>query len=422
VKAATLSCVLLDRAAELMDRELGLRPDPSLRSRLQRCLRDEAAARDEDLEQYVGRLATDREARQSLYDRLTVQETAFFRHPGQFQALAERVLPGIDGPAVIWSAGCANGQEPYSLAMVLDEQAVQGSVIATDVSTHALRRTSEGSYRSQELTGLSPARRERYLTGSGNDWEIRKVLRDRVTVQHHNLVADPLPDHVERSQTVFCRNVLIYFSPEHVTAFLTRLAEALPRGACLFLGYAETIWQVTDLFEPIRIGDAFEYHRRRDTRTSSVRRPASPVEGPPEAPPEAPLEARRRLEGRLGPRPARQPAAAAAPASQPATPGQAAAASALEQAGQAAAGGDHQAAIGAFRRYAYLEPDQPIAHVQLGLALEAAGDGPSAQRAFRAARSALERCDAPAVESGLGGYRVEELIRLLDGKCEGGHP
>jgi chemotaxis protein methyltransferase CheR len=148
-----------------MHRELGLRPDPSLLNRLQRCLRDEAAARGDDLERYVARLAGDLDARQSLYDRLTVQETAFFRHPGQFQALAEHVLPAIDGPALIWSAACSNGQEPYSLAMVLDEQAVPGSVIATDVSTQALRRTSEGSYRSRELGGLSPARRERYLTG-----------------------------------------------------------------------------------------------------------------------------------------------------------------------------------------------------------------------------------------------------------------
>jgi Flp pilus assembly protein TadD len=89
---------------------------------------------------------------------------------------------------------------------------------------------------------------------------------------------------------------------------------------------------------------------------------------------------------------------------------------------EATASGDQQAAIEAFRRHAYLEPDQPIAHLQLGLALEAAGDWPSARRAYRAARSALGRCDAAAVEAGLGGYRVEELIRLLDGKQEGSHP
>jgi len=104
-------------------------------------------------------------------------------------------------------------------------------------------------------------------------------------------------------------------------------------------------------------------------------------------------------------------------------PTHAASALTLLQAGQAAmAGGDHQVAIGAFRRYAYLEPDQPVAHVQLGLALEAAGDRASAQRAYRAARSALARCDAPDVESALGGYRVEALIRLLDSKQEGRNP
>ena len=99
MNAATPSDDLLDRAAELMDRELGLRPDQSLRGRLQRCLRDEAAACGQDLAGYVASLAVDPGARQRLYDRLTVQETAFFRHPGQFQALADRVLPGIDGPA-----------------------------------------------------------------------------------------------------------------------------------------------------------------------------------------------------------------------------------------------------------------------------------------------------------------------------------
>ncbi|TMK51055.1 MAG: protein-glutamate O-methyltransferase CheR [Actinobacteria bacterium] len=403
MNAATPPDALLDRAAELMDRELGLRPDQTLRGRLQRCLRDEAAARGENLMDYVARLAADPSARQSLYDRLTVQETAFFRHPGQFQALADRVLPGIDGPAVIWSAGCSNGQEPYSLAMILEEQAAPGLVIATDVSTQALRRTSEASYHSRELTGLSPARRDRYLTGGpGDRWEVCKGLRDRVTVQHHNLITDPLPDHVARCQVVFCRNVLIYFSTEHVTAFLTRLAGALAPGACLFLGYAETIWQVTHLFEPVRLGDAFEYHRRRDSPApTAVRTPARPA------------------------RPARKHSARPSPARHAAIPGDEPAASSLVlvQAGQAGgAGGDHQAAIGEFRRHAFLEPDQPIAHLQLGLALEAAGDRPSAQRAYRAARAALDRCEAPAVESALGGYRVEELIRLLDSKQEGRHP
>jgi chemotaxis protein methyltransferase CheR len=287
--------------------------------------------------------------------------------------------------------------------MILDEQAAPGSVIATDVSTQALRRTSEALYDTRELTGLSSARRDSYLTGGPEGrWEVCKGLRDRVTVQHHNLITDPLPDHVARCQVVFCRNVLIYFSTEHVTAFLTRLAGALAPGACLFLGYAETIWQVAHLFEPIRLGDAFEYHRRRDSPApSAARTPPRPA------------------------RPARKHPAPPSPASHAAVPGDepAAPSPALVQAGQAAgAAGDRQAAIGQFRRYAFLEPDQPIAHLQLGLALDAAGDRSSAQRAYRAARSALDRCEAPAVESALGGYRVEELIRLLDSKQEGQHP
>jgi chemotaxis protein methyltransferase CheR len=389
--------ILLDRAAQLMDRELGLRPDPSLRSRLDRSLRDEAAARGEDLAGYVATLDRDRGARQSLFDRLTVQETAFFRHPGQFEALAEHVLPGIVAPVLIWSAASSNGQEPYSLAMVLEEQAVPGSVIATDVSTRALQRTSEGVYRSQELTGLSSPRRERFLTSAPADdrWQVRKALRDRLTVQHHNLITDRLPDFVERCQVVFCRNVLIYFSPEHAAAFLTRLAAKLPPGACLFLGYAETIWQVTDLFEPVRIGDAFEYHRRRSTPVIGPRSSVKAAPSPEVARP-------RRAAG--SPRPRRR----SVPVIETAV------------AGGDPAGSDPNDVVGACRRIAYLEPDQPIAHLHLGLALEAAGDWPSARRAYRAARSALGRSDPAAVASGLGGYRVEELIRLLDAKQEGG--
>ena len=92
--------------------------------------------------------------------------------------------------------------------MVLDEQAAPGSVIATDVSTQALRRTSEASYQSRELTGLSPARRDRHLTGgSGGDWEVRKELRDRVTVQHHNLItADAIVKVVTNSRQMEASN------------------------------------------------------------------------------------------------------------------------------------------------------------------------------------------------------------------------
>jgi chemotaxis methyl-accepting protein methylase len=394
---------ILERAVGLLRRDLGLRSDPAMLGRLRRCLRDHATAAHLEPEAYLETLTTDPVARQTLFDRVTVQETAFFRHPGQFEALAH-VLADMAGPVSIWSAGAANGQEPFSLAMVLEEQRIPGTVLATDVSNRALKRTLTARYLTRELTGLSAARRGRHLVETPGDWTIAPSVRARVTAQHHNLVTDPLPAQLSSCQIVFCRNVLIYFSPEHATAFLTRLASQLPAGAILFLGYAETIWQVTDLFEPVRIGDSFEYHRRRppssgpsagrDTRRPPARVPSAPA-------PVTPIRVRveRPRPGAVG---------APAPVTSPPSP-----AEELSRTGQtAAAARDYPAAITAFRKCVYLAPDDPIGHLHLGLALEASGDHPAAGRAFAAARAALERAPSSGLEA-LGGYRMEELVRLL---------
>ncbi len=348
-----------------------------------------------------------------------MQETSFFRHPGQFDALGRDVLKTLTPPVTIWSAGCANGQEAYSLAMVLDEQGSPGSVIATDVSNSAVRRTAGAHYLSRELNGLSGTRRRRYLLGGPDDWEIQPFIRDRVTVQHHNLVTDALPEYLARCQVVFCRNVLIYFSPEQATAFLTRLAGQLAVGAYLFLGYAETIWQVTDLFQPIRIADAFEYHRRRDQATpagSGRPRGAPLMQKPARRPGRSTTRRGSASPGPGGGSLARPTAAKAIPAST-------AQLTDVARIGQAAAAArDFPAAIAAFRKCVYLAPGQPMAHVHLGLAFEASGDHPSAGRAFLAARSALDRCDPTEVVAALGGYRVEELVALLDSRLAGPCP
>jgi chemotaxis protein methyltransferase CheR len=390
---------ILAQAAELLHRRLGLRPDPAMLSRLRRCLRDGAVARHLEPAAYLQALTENGATRQSLFDQVTVQETSFFRHPGQFEALARQVLPDLAAPVTIWSAGCANGQEAYSLAMVLDERGHQGSVIATDVSTLAQQRTAGARYATRELTGLSNARRARHLVAGPDEWEIRPAVRDRVTVRHLNLVTDALPSELAGCQVVFCRNVLIYFSPEQATAFLTRLAGQLPPGALLFLGYAETIWQVTDLFEPVQVGDAFEYHRRREQSPVAASAGTEPV----------------RLTRPPAPAPGiRQPVQRVTPAGPEPPDTCAAQVVELARAGQvAAADRDYPTAITAFRKCVYLAPDEPMGHVHLGLALEAAGDHASAGRAFDTASAALDRCEPAQVVAALGGYRLEELLSLL---------
>jgi chemotaxis protein methyltransferase CheR len=412
-------------AARLLADRVGLRLDPAIRGRLSRCLTDAAAARSEDLATYVTSLTAQPAAFQDLLNRVTVQETAFFRDPKQFAALTAHVLPDLAPPVTIWSAGCSNGQEPYSLAMALDEAGCPSwRVVATDVSTRALERARRGRYAARELTGLSPERRERYLVPAGSAWEVTPALRSRVDFVHHNLVADPPPLEAGQCPVVFCRNVLIYFGSEEVVAFLERLARWLSPGGWLFLGYSESLWQVTDLFTLTHLGDAFVYRRPdpaavlTETRPTASARASAPDDDPHRLAATArPSRGRdttaagRPAKGTRGrPRPARP-----APARLDPAPG--ATVGAVRAAGEAAmAAGDYVGAITAFRKGAYLDPDQPIAHLHLGLALEGAGDPPAARRAYAAARAALERGGTGGVEVTLEGYQVAELVRLLDDK------
>jgi chemotaxis protein methyltransferase CheR len=392
----------LAAAAALLGRRVGLRLEPAVRGRLLRCLQDEAAARHQDPDSYVASLSSDAEALQALLDRVTVQETSFFRDPGQFDVLATEVLPTLASPVVVWSAGCANGQEPYSLAMTLAEAGLTDFlVVATDISTKALERTRLGRYAERELRGLSTARRERFLVPAGQEWEIVGDLRKRIRILQHNLVSDPPPFPVGRCQVVFCRNVLIYFRQPEVVAFLDRTARWLPPGGWLFLGYSESLWQVTDVFALVRLGESFVYR---------LPSPASP------SPPPVRPETSRRSQPAPAPAPVRKRApAASAPA--PAVPERLPSVSALMASGElAAAEGDLGRAIAAFRQAAYVDPDQPISHLHLGLVLEESGDVMAARRAYGAARAALTRCDTAAVEAALEGYGVVELARLLDTK------
>jgi len=394
---------VVDQVTKLLNGQIGLRPEPTLRGRLRRCIRDEAAATGAELTTYAGTL-TQPDALQRLLNRITVQETSFFRHPEHFEVLARDVLPHLSQPVTIWSAGCANGQEAYSLAMVLEEQGIAGTVIASDLSTAALQRTDAGRYAPREVSGLSPARLACHMTHSGKGWLVNDAIRNRVSTMRHNLV-DPLPDRVRPAQVVFCRNVLIYFSPEHTRAFLDQVADALPRAGYLFLGSAESIWPVSDRFETVRVDETFIYRRR--TAAARVRVPG-PVLGPVpvsvrsvEKPPAR--SARRAVR-------AHRPALAAVPANAESPNG-------LARDGQQALdAGDTRLAIVAFRKWAYLAPDDAIAHLHLGLALEAAGDQPSAQRAFGAARRALLHGEQGHVDSAMEGYAADELLGLLASK------
>lgn len=407
---------IVDRVAELLGQHIGLRAEPSLRGRLRRAVRDEATVHGLELSTYFDTLVRGGEPLEGLLNRVTVQETAFFRHPQHFEVLTRDVLPTLPRPVTIWSAGCANGQEAFSLAMLLEEQHIDGRVIATDLSTAALQRTTAGRYNSRELSGLSPQRVAAHLTRTGEDtWQVNKSIQDRVSTLRHNLL-NPLPTEVRAAQVVFCRNVIIYLSPEHARALLDRIADALASVGSLFLGAAETIWQFSDRFKAVPIGDTFVY-RRSATCTGAAESSAEQPTSPPDADPSRSKGTARARRTPVADQPTSSPSRST-PGSERATPAaELADAAALAKGGQdAVAAGDYDAAIVAFRKCAYLAPHDPMAQLHLGLALQAAGHERSAQRAYAAARRALIKADPAHSIAGIEGIATAELVRLLDSK------
>lgn len=427
-----MSEAALHEAARLLAVHAGLRLDPAVRGRLAGAVREAAKDRAESSAEYVTHLNRDPAVLQDLVDRVTVQETSFFRDPNQFLAFANDVLPALTSsgaPVQVWSAGCSNGQEAYSLAMVLAESGLDHwQVTATDISTRALARTAQGRYAERELGGLSPARTERFLVPAAekiDTWEVAPELRRRVKVLRNNLAADPPPIPAGRCQVVFCRNVLIYFGRDDLVAFLNRLSAWLPPDGHLFLGYSESLWQVSERFHLVRLGDAFVYRNGPADHPGAAPwsgagqgspLAAASLTAPPPLTPPAPRPTLLPLPASSLPTPP-GPALPDTPRSQPPSSSHPGLRELLAEGEGAMSAKNYASAIMAFRKAAFLDPDQPVAYLSLGLALEALGDLVGAQRAFAAARGSLSRCDPAAIENTLEGYHLDEFTRLLDLKA-----
>jgi chemotaxis protein methyltransferase CheR len=208
---------------------------------------------------------------EALLERLLTQETSFFRYPDVFDALEKRVLPDLqrtkfrDHPRSlrIWSAGCANGAEPYSIAITLAEtlkfpEAGDIGILATDISRQALQQAERGGYSKRELQGVSPAQLHAYFTPDGDHYIVKPQLRSLVSFASQNLAQNL---YLGRFDCIFCMNVLIYFSAERRAALIQRFHEYLEPGGFLFLGHAETANGVPVKFDTLVHGEARVYRK-----------------------------------------------------------------------------------------------------------------------------------------------------------------
>ena len=214
----------------------------------------------------------DRALKSRVIDLMTTNETSWFRNDAPFAVFADHVLTELHERSVrapaIWSAACSYGQEPYSLSMLVDEfqRRHPGSlpglrIVATDISPTVLGHARTACYDEAALQrGISDSQRRHYFEPYGDGWRLVPRIRGRVRFQEFNLLQDFAG--LGRFDVIFCRNVLIYFSPEVKQDILERMARSLNPGGYLFLGGAETVGPAGGHFETVRVGRNLLYRRR----------------------------------------------------------------------------------------------------------------------------------------------------------------
>jgi chemotaxis protein methyltransferase CheR len=207
---------------------------------------------------------------EKIVDALTTNETSWFRDGEPFQAMTANVLPDLlptrsaTRSLRVWSAACSSGQEPYSLAMVLQESLPAGwgyEIMATDISQEMLARAEAGRFTQLEVNrGLPAHMLVRHFERDGTHWRVTAGLRNNITFKRLNL-AVPLPP-LPQFDIVFLRNVLIYFDVETKRQVLSRISAVMRPDGWLFLGSAETTIGIDDRFERVAAGRSSAYRLR----------------------------------------------------------------------------------------------------------------------------------------------------------------
>jgi two-component system, chemotaxis family, CheB/CheR fusion protein len=212
-----------------------------------------------DTADYVMLLHTDADELAQLAKDMLIGVSSFFRDAEVFETLRSEMLAPLiagkkdDSPLRAWVAGCATGEEAYSIAMLLlEERAAAGKtfpvlVFATDIDEQALETARAGAYPPEIADQIPADRLERFFTADDSGYHVDKHLRETVVFSRHNLLADP---PFSKLDLVSCRNVLIYLDPAAQKKVLSVFSFALKTGGWLLLGKSEGVAGMENLFEP----------------------------------------------------------------------------------------------------------------------------------------------------------------------------
>lgn len=190
---------------------------------------------------------------------ITTNLTSFFRENHHFEFLANKLIPSIlankkEKRIRIWSAGCSTGEEPYSIAMVMDDFVKKNKswdikILATDLDTSVVEKASRGVYQRERINGITKQRASKYFTAMDKESDeviVSRDLKDLITFKQLNLMHDwPMKGPFDM---IFCRNVVIYFDKPTQRKLFDRYEELLPDNGHLFIGHSESLFKVTDKF------------------------------------------------------------------------------------------------------------------------------------------------------------------------------
>lgn len=395
----------------------------------------------------------------ALLEELTVGESYFFRESGQLQFIRDEVIPALarrrGGNGIrVWSAGCATGEEPYTIAILLQELglATRSNIQATDIATDRLARAALGRFGRWSLRGVADEAVRRHFREGNGQFELSAAIRNAVRFTPLNLAAvDAVPPGAlaGRMDLVLCRNVLIYFEPETVKRVARLLLGSLSEDGWLFLGASDPSLAEVVPCEVVVTGAGVAYRRVRPARVPVVPPSGPAIVAEPAPIPRAlpnPLSVGEAPTSRTAPDPSCERAPTALPARErvPSCEGDEAAwiirvralanAGRLEEAGTACvtaldrhrtscellilqallfleAGRPREAARAA-RRALYLDRRSVVAQMTLGTALGRIGDEVGAQHAFATTTHLLDGCVEDAEVPMSGGETVASLRAL----------
>lgn len=424
-----------------------------LEAGIRRTMADECPS---DPDRFLQLVESDDRVSDAMVARITVRETYFFREPRQFDVLRERVLPDLRGRVAandrlrIWSAGCATGEEPYSLAILLEQEGLgdRADITATDVSLPALTLARKAHYGAWSLRNDTEGIALRYFERRKDQFILRENLRSRVSFRQLNLASDSYPNAatgIAGLDLILCRNVLIYFDEETIRRVARQLFQSLRPGGWLVMGPSDPpLWD----FAPYRTqttaggifyrrADADEPEQQRDGTLAAFRQPdASPELTPPPAPtprytpswPETTIRPTAKAEDlQLATSGGRDLTALTATIRDTVNRG-----APLQAEGMATAAlhahplspelhflhavilmelARHNNAVAALRKAIYLSPDLALGHFMLGSVLQRSGEIAAARRAYR---NVLALCRSHAPDAIVPLSQGERFAGLLE--------